>query len=201
MGRNTESWHRPSKLRLCPPCDTVQSVVRLRSGNEWGCSSVGRALRSHRRGRGFDYPQLHSVEGILIELSSFQFYFYVGINEQLTDSKSGYLKTPILLSPFKALYKLARILQSEENTSSIRQRSEVDVSELATILTSYKFHTYATITQQFLGRVSDPAIADSMHKRIVASISTNLSIQQAFTTVEIKETESHAVVASTKSTF
>lgn len=24
-----------------------------------GCSSVGRALRSHRRGRGFDYHQLH----------------------------------------------------------------------------------------------------------------------------------------------
>ena len=60
--RNTKSRHRPSGLRLCPPCDTVQSVVRLRSGNEWGCSSVGRALRSHRRGRGFDYPQLHSVE-------------------------------------------------------------------------------------------------------------------------------------------
>lgn len=26
---------------------------------DWGCSSVGRALRSHRRGRGFDYHQLH----------------------------------------------------------------------------------------------------------------------------------------------
>src|SRR5579859_6773908 len=25
----------------------------------WGCSSAGRALRSHRRGQGFESPQLH----------------------------------------------------------------------------------------------------------------------------------------------
>ena len=27
----------------------------------WGCSSVGRARRSHRRGQGFDSPQLHQI--------------------------------------------------------------------------------------------------------------------------------------------
>ena len=27
----------------------------------WGCSSVDRALRSHRRGRGFESHQLHQV--------------------------------------------------------------------------------------------------------------------------------------------
>jgi hypothetical protein len=27
----------------------------------WGCSSIGRALRSHRRGRGFESPQLHQM--------------------------------------------------------------------------------------------------------------------------------------------
>ena len=41
-----------------------------------GCSSVGRALRSHRRGRGFDYRQLHetlcihsTAEGLFILFS------------------------------------------------------------------------------------------------------------------------------------
>lgn len=46
----------------------------------WGCSAVGSALRSHRRGREFDSPQLHSVMrgnrcpcpiGLLIDLSIF----------------------------------------------------------------------------------------------------------------------------------
>ncbi len=27
----------------------------------WGCSSVDRALRSHRRGRGFESHQLHQI--------------------------------------------------------------------------------------------------------------------------------------------
>ena len=29
----------------------------------WGCSSVDRALRSHRRGRGFESHQLHQILG------------------------------------------------------------------------------------------------------------------------------------------
>ena len=37
------------RVFLCPP------YVRAR----WGCSSVDRALRSHRRGRGFESHQLH----------------------------------------------------------------------------------------------------------------------------------------------
>ena len=37
------------RVFLCPP------YVKAR----WGCSSVDRALRSHRRGRGFESHQLH----------------------------------------------------------------------------------------------------------------------------------------------
>ena len=37
------------RVFLCPP------YVEAR----WGCSSVDRALRSHRRGRGFESHQLH----------------------------------------------------------------------------------------------------------------------------------------------
>ncbi len=39
------------RVFLCPP------YVRAR----WGCSSVDRALRSHRRGRGFESHQLHHL--------------------------------------------------------------------------------------------------------------------------------------------
>lgn len=39
-----------------------------------GCSSVGRALRSHRRGRGFDYHQLH--EGRCIHSTAAAFFFF-----------------------------------------------------------------------------------------------------------------------------
>ena len=39
------------RVFLCPP------YVEAR----WGCSSVDRALRSHRRGRGFESHQLHHL--------------------------------------------------------------------------------------------------------------------------------------------
>ena len=39
-----------------------------------GCSSVGRALRSHRRGRGFDYHQLH--EDRCIHSTAAVFFFF-----------------------------------------------------------------------------------------------------------------------------
>ena len=38
------------RVFLCPP-----------EKEFWGCSSVDRALRSHRRGRGFESHQLHQV--------------------------------------------------------------------------------------------------------------------------------------------
>ena len=37
------------RVFLCPPYEKEL----------WGCSSVDRALRSHRRGRGFESHQLH----------------------------------------------------------------------------------------------------------------------------------------------
>ena len=39
------------RVFLCPPYEKEL----------WGCSSVDRALRSHRRGRGFESHQLHQV--------------------------------------------------------------------------------------------------------------------------------------------
>ena len=35
---------------------------RGRQKNMWGLSSDGRALRSHRRGQGFDSPRLHQMK-------------------------------------------------------------------------------------------------------------------------------------------
>ena len=44
-------------IRLC----TRKAVTQIASSGTkfWGCSSVDRALRSHRRGRGFESHQLH----------------------------------------------------------------------------------------------------------------------------------------------
>ena len=39
--------------------NTLEVRVLLRPPGFWGCSSVDRALRSHRRGRGFESHQLH----------------------------------------------------------------------------------------------------------------------------------------------
>ena len=44
------------RVFLCPP-----SVFADGRKSFWGCSSVDRALRSHRRGRGFESHQLHQV--------------------------------------------------------------------------------------------------------------------------------------------
>ncbi len=39
--------------------NTLEVRVFLSAPFNWGCSSVDRALRSHRRGRGFESHQLH----------------------------------------------------------------------------------------------------------------------------------------------
>ena len=39
--------------------DALEVQVLLSAPEFWGCSSVDRALRSHRRGRGFESHQLH----------------------------------------------------------------------------------------------------------------------------------------------
>ena len=39
--------------------NTLEVRVFLSAPQFWGCSSVDRALRSHRRGRGFESHQLH----------------------------------------------------------------------------------------------------------------------------------------------
>ena len=39
--------------------NTLEVRVFLRPPDFWGCSSADRALRSHRRGRGFESHQLH----------------------------------------------------------------------------------------------------------------------------------------------
>ena len=39
--------------------NTLEVRVFLSAPLFWGCSSVDRALRSHRRGRGFESHQLH----------------------------------------------------------------------------------------------------------------------------------------------
>ncbi len=41
--------------------NTLEVRVFLCPPSFWGCSSVDRALRSHRRGRGFESHQLHQV--------------------------------------------------------------------------------------------------------------------------------------------
>ena len=41
--------------------NTLEVRVFLSAPQFWGCSSVDRALRSHRRGRGFESHQLHQV--------------------------------------------------------------------------------------------------------------------------------------------
>ena len=41
--------------------NTLEVRVFLRPPEFWGCSSVDRALRSHRRGRGFESHQLHQI--------------------------------------------------------------------------------------------------------------------------------------------
>ena len=41
--------------------NTLEVRVFLRPPDFWGCSSADRALRSHRRGRGFESHQLHQV--------------------------------------------------------------------------------------------------------------------------------------------
>ena len=45
------------RVFLCPPY----------ARKFWGCSSVDRALRSHRRGRGFESHQLHQSPGDMAE--------------------------------------------------------------------------------------------------------------------------------------
>ena len=48
----------PWKFESSYPHHTLP--IGLRVANQfWGCSSVDRALRSHRRGRGFESHQLH----------------------------------------------------------------------------------------------------------------------------------------------
>ena len=39
--------------------NALEVQVLLSAPRFWGCSSVDRALRSHRRGRGFESHQLH----------------------------------------------------------------------------------------------------------------------------------------------
>ena len=41
--------------------DALEVQVLLSAPEFWGCSSVDRALRSHRRGRGFESHQLHQI--------------------------------------------------------------------------------------------------------------------------------------------
>ena len=43
--------------------NTLEVRVFLSAPLFWGCSSVDRALRSHRRGRGFESHQLHQILG------------------------------------------------------------------------------------------------------------------------------------------
>ena len=66
----------------------------------WGCSSVDRALRSHRRGRGFESHQLHQdkasrIKGLrktkkTTEMPSLIFIYTIYTNVK---KKSGYLET------------------------------------------------------------------------------------------------------------
>ena len=50
----------PWKFESSYPHHTLP--IGLRVANQfWGCSSVDRALRSHRRGRGFESHQLHQI--------------------------------------------------------------------------------------------------------------------------------------------
>ena len=42
--------------------NTLEVRVFLRPPGIWGCSSADRALRSHRRGRGFESHQLHQIK-------------------------------------------------------------------------------------------------------------------------------------------
>ncbi len=41
--------------------NALEVQVLLSAPQFWGCSSVDRALRSHRRGRGFESHQLHQI--------------------------------------------------------------------------------------------------------------------------------------------
>ena len=44
--------------------NTLEVRVFLSAPFNWGCSSVDRALRSHRRGRGFESHQLHQSSSL-----------------------------------------------------------------------------------------------------------------------------------------
>ena len=48
-------------------CYSLRAVPR---GADWGCGAVGSALRSHRRGQGFDSPQLHQKKGTVLACCS-----------------------------------------------------------------------------------------------------------------------------------
>ena len=43
--------------------------MKQKIGNDWGCSSAGRALASHARGRGFESPHLHHKSYIVLRMS------------------------------------------------------------------------------------------------------------------------------------
>ena len=66
----------------------------------WGCSSVDRALRSHRRGRGFESHQLHQdkasrINNLCKTKKTTEMPSLIFINTIYTNvkKKSGYLET------------------------------------------------------------------------------------------------------------
>ena len=53
---------RPQQQTACSyAANPAGSMVRVTLSDGWGASSVGRALRSQRRGRGFNSPALHQI--------------------------------------------------------------------------------------------------------------------------------------------
>lgn len=92
----------------------------------WGCSSAGRALRSQRRGREFDPPQLHKFWSGLLDLNlpnsvrserkqrSVNFsceysltFFYLNIFGVIKNSK---IPAPIRGSPSKTIFAIPPFL-------------------------------------------------------------------------------------------
>ena len=52
----------------------------------WGCSSIGRALASHARGKGIEAPQLHIFFGFFFfnfPFSGFFYYYSFSINKDI----------------------------------------------------------------------------------------------------------------------
>ena len=68
--------------------NALEVRVFLSAPDFWGCSSVDRALRSHRRGRGFESHQLHQDK----EKAGVSRFFYLSTLYQQSVRHSTYLQ-------------------------------------------------------------------------------------------------------------